>query len=200
MRNEVMFAGFGGQGVVKSALLLAEAAGLHEGKEVAQTQSYGPEARGGACRSEVVISDEEIDYVRSLDVDFFVVMSQPALDQYVGIIDPDRTTVIIDTTLICDVPERLNNVYLLDATRISEREFGRRLFANMIMLGALCGIAQLVSVEAIENCMGRHIPPETINQNRFALRKGHEIGLKLRDRRQPQVLSAHTRSSGDSLT
>ena len=64
MRNEVMFAGFGGQGVVKAALLLSLAAGLHEDKEVAQTQSYGPEARGGACRSEVVISDKEIDYIK----------------------------------------------------------------------------------------------------------------------------------------
>ena len=83
MRNEVIFAGFGGQGVVKAALLLALAAGLHENKEVAQTQSYGPEARGGACRSEVVISDEEIDYIKALNIDSFVVMSQPALDKYI---------------------------------------------------------------------------------------------------------------------
>ncbi|RPJ17586.1 MAG: 2-oxoacid:ferredoxin oxidoreductase subunit gamma, partial [Deltaproteobacteria bacterium] len=65
MRNEVIFAGFGGQGVVKAALLLSYAAGLYEDKEVAQTQSYGPEARGGACRSEVVISDMEIDYIKT---------------------------------------------------------------------------------------------------------------------------------------
>jgi len=78
MRNEVMFAGFGGQGVIKAALLLAQAASLHDNKEVAQTQSYGPEARGGACRSDVVISDEEIDYIKTMNVDSFVVMSQPA--------------------------------------------------------------------------------------------------------------------------
>ena len=100
MRNEVIFAGFGGQGVVKAALLLSLAAGLHEDKEVAQTQSYGPEARGGACRSEVVISDKEIDYIKTMNIDTFVVMSQPALDKYFEKLDPDKTVVIADTTAI----------------------------------------------------------------------------------------------------
>jgi 2-oxoglutarate ferredoxin oxidoreductase subunit gamma len=72
MRNEVMFAGFGGQGVVKAALLLSLAAGLHEDKEVAQTQSYGPEARGGGCRSEVVISDKELAYMTNMNIDTLV--------------------------------------------------------------------------------------------------------------------------------
>ncbi|MBW2408830.1 MAG: 2-oxoacid:acceptor oxidoreductase family protein, partial [Deltaproteobacteria bacterium] len=116
MRNEVVFAGFGGQGIVKAALLLAQAAGLHENKEVAQTQSYGPEARGGACRSEVVISEEQIDYIKALDVDCLVVMSQPALDKYIGTVDPDKTFVIADTTLIREVPQRLKKVFPVEAT------------------------------------------------------------------------------------
>ncbi len=100
MRNEIMFAGFGGQGVVKAALLLTVAGGLFENKEVAQTQSYGPEARGGACRSEVVISNEEIDYIKTIRLDALVVMSQPALEKYMGRIDKKNTVVIADSTLI----------------------------------------------------------------------------------------------------
>ena len=148
MRNEIKFAGFGGQGVVKSAIILSLASGLYEGKEVAQTQSYGPEARGGACRSEVVISDEQIDYIKPLQVDSFVVMSQPAMDQYVKEIDQQEPVVIADTTLVRAIPKKLKKVYHLEATRIAEQEFGNAIYANIIMLGALSSITGLVALEA----------------------------------------------------
>lgn len=179
MRKEVKFAGFGGQGVVKSAVLLSLACGLYEGKEVAQTQSYGPEARGGACRSEVVISDEEIDYIKPLHVDTFVVMSQPAMDQYIKEIDPQETTVIADSTLVQNMPKKLKKVYLLEATGIAEREFGSPIFANIIMLGALSSITGLVSLEALEKSLAGNVSPKTMNNNLSALRRGYEIGLKL---------------------
>jgi 2-oxoglutarate ferredoxin oxidoreductase subunit gamma len=179
MRNEVIFAGFGGQGVVKAALLLAQAAGLHENKEVAQTQSYGPEARGGACRSEVVISDEQIDYIKALDIDCFVVMSQPALDKYIETVDPDKTHVIADTTLVRNIPAELKKVFPVDATRIAEQELGHPLFANIVMLGALCAITGVVSLSALENSLDGNVPAKTLDQNRWALKKGHEVGIKL---------------------
>jgi 2-oxoglutarate ferredoxin oxidoreductase subunit gamma len=159
MRNEVIFAGFGGQGVVKAALLLAQAAGLHENKEVAQTQSYGPEARGGACRSEVIISDEEIDYIKALKIDSFVVMSQPALDKYVEKVDPEKTIIIADTTLIGNVPRQLKKVFAVEATRIAEEELGHSLFANIALDG--------------------NVPAKTLDKNRSALKRGYEIGSKL---------------------
>ncbi|UCH22492.1 MAG: 2-oxoacid:acceptor oxidoreductase family protein [Deltaproteobacteria bacterium] len=179
MRNEVIFAGFGGQGIVKAALLLAQAAGLHENKEVAQTQSYGPEARGGACRSEVVISDEEIDYIKALDIDCFVVMSQPALDKYLETVHPAKTFVIADTTLIRDVPERLKKVFPVEATRIAEQELGHSLFANIVMLGALAAITGVVSLSALENSLDGNVPAKTLEKNRAALQKGYAIGMKL---------------------
>ena len=128
MRNEVMFAGFGGQGVIKAALLLAISVGLYEEKEVAQTQSYGPEARGGACRSEVVISDDTIDYIKTMNLDTFVVMSQPALDKYLNAIDPKHTVVIADTTLIKQPPEDIEHLFPVQATHVAEQEFGQALF------------------------------------------------------------------------
>ncbi len=179
MRSEVMFAGFGGQGVVKAALLLSQAAGLHDDKEVAQTQSYGPEARGGACRSEVVISDKEIDYIKTMDIDAFVVMSQPALDKYLEKVDPEKTVVIADTTLIKDLPEKLQKVFPVEATRFAEEELGRSLFANIIMLGALSAISGLVPLEALEKSLEGNVPPKTLSQNRTALKKGYDLGLKL---------------------
>jgi len=179
MRKEVKFAGFGGQGVVKSALILSLASGVHEGKEIAQTQSYGPEARGGACRSEVVISDQEIDYIKPLHVDSFVVMSQPAMDQYVKEIDPQETVVIADTTLVQDIPEKLKKVYALEATRIAEQEFGSPIFANIIMLGALASVTGLVSMEALEKSLEGNVPAKTLANNVSALKRGYEMGLRL---------------------
>jgi 2-oxoglutarate ferredoxin oxidoreductase subunit gamma len=179
MRKEVKFAGFGGQGVIKSAVLLSLACGLYEGREVAQTQSYGPEARGGACRSEVVISDEEIDYIKPLHADVFVVMSQPAMDQYIKEIDPQETVVIVDSTLVRNMPEKLKKVYLLEATGVAEREFGSPIFANIIMLGAMCSITGLVSLEALEKSLAGNVSPKSMDANISALRKGYQMGLKL---------------------
>ncbi len=179
MRTEVMFAGFGGQGVIKAALLLSQAAGLHENKEVAQTQSYGPEARGGACRSEVVISDEEIDYIKTMSLDSFVVMSQPAFDKYRDHIDLQKTVVIADTTLIQNIPPEVQKVYAVEATRIAEEKLGRALFANIIMLGALSAVSGLVSLDALSKCLVGNVPPKTLDQNRTALQTGYEVGMGL---------------------
>jgi len=176
MRNEVMFAGFGGQGVIKAALLLAMAAGLYEDKEVAQTQSYGPEARGGACRSDVVISDEEIDYIKTLDIDAFVVMSQPAMDRYIEAINPEKSVIVADTTLIQSAPERFKQIYSIKATQLAEQEFGQSLFANIIMLGALSAITGMVSMESLECALRENVPEKTLEKNRAALKRGYEIG------------------------
>jgi 2-oxoglutarate ferredoxin oxidoreductase subunit gamma len=177
MRTEVVIAGFGGQGVVKAALLLTQAAGLYEEKEVAQTQSYGPEARGGACRSDVIISDTEIDYIKARKIDSFVVMSQPAMDKYLDKIDPGHTRVIADTTLIRDIPSGLKKVYPVEATGIAEQQFGRSLFANIVMLGALAAITDLVSIKALQNSLKGNVPPQTLDKNAAALQEGYAIGL-----------------------
>lgn len=175
-----MFAGFGGQGVVKAAVLLTLAAGLYENKEVAQTQSYGPEARGGACRSEVIISDEEIDYIKTTRLDLLAVMSQPALEKYMDRIDEEKTIVIADTTLIRHKPDNLKNFYPVEATNIAEEELGKPLFANIIILGALAGITKIVSVEALEKSLKGNVPEKTLSLNRLALRKGFDIGRSLK--------------------
>jgi len=175
MRNEIMFAGFGGQGIVKAALLLTQAAGLYENKQVAHTQSYGPEARGGACKSEVVLSNDEIAYIKTSKLDALVVMSQPALDQYQGRVLPDRTMVIYDTTLVEEIEPDFQHTIGIAATRIAEEEFGRSLFANIIMLGALAGVTGVVGFEALSLALDGNVPPETLEINRKALKRGFDF-------------------------
>jgi len=175
MRNEIMFAGFGGQGIVKAALLLAQAAGLYENKQVAQTQSYGPEARGGACKSEVVLSLDEIAYIKTRELDALVVMSQPALDQYQERVLPDRTLVIYDNTLVETIPMDYKHTIGIGATRMAEEEFGRSLFANIIMLGALSGATDIVALDALSHALEGNVPPKTLETNLNALKRGFEF-------------------------
>lgn len=176
MRREVRFAGFGGQGVIKAALLTAMAAGLNDDIEVAQTQSYGPEARGGACKSDVVINDGEIDYVKALDIDHFLVMSQPAMDRYASELDLSKAVIIADGTLVKSAPKEAGKVYYVEATARAERDFGKALFANIIMLGALAAISKVVEVEDLSTILDGNVPPKTLETNRKALRLGYELG------------------------
>lgn len=178
MRNEFLFAGFGGQGIIKAALLLTEAAGLHDGKEVVQTQSYGPEARGGACRSEVVISDTPIDYIRTMDVDVLVAMSQYAFDVYKANARK-KTKILIDAGLVTTIPPDMH-VYAVPATQIAQDEFGRALFANIIMLGALAAVTEMISLEGLSKTLDGNVPAKTLDTNRKALQRGYELGMSLR--------------------
>lgn len=178
MRNEIMFAGFGGQGIVKAALLVTQAAGLYEDKQVAHTQSYGPEARGGACKSEVVLSDDEIAYIKTSELDALVVMSQPALDKYQDRVLPDRTVVIYDSTLIKEIASNFKQTIGVAATRMAEEELGRSLFANIIMIGALAGATGIVSLDSLSRALEGNVPAKTLEKNRQALKRGFECVQK----------------------
>lgn len=173
MRHELRIAGFGGQGVIKAAVLAALAAGLSDETEVAQTQSYGPEARGGACKSDVVIADSMIDYIKPLAINTFVVMSQPAMDQYGPELSPDQSVIIADSTLVKDIPEDIK-AFRLEATKMAEEELGAALYANIIMLGALAKASGAVSLESLAQALEGNVPPKTLENNRRALKMGFE--------------------------
>jgi 2-oxoglutarate ferredoxin oxidoreductase subunit gamma len=191
MRHEFMFAGFGGQGIVKAALLLTHAAGIYEDREVAQTQSYGPEARGGACKSEVVMNDGAIDYIKTRQLDVLVLMSQPAMDQYQGLAAPDHTVVIYDESMIRRVPDGFRHLAPIPATRCAETEFGRALYANIVMLGAVSGASRLVALDSLAKALDGNVPPDTLATNREALYRGHDLGSEaVRRRSHPGTLLA----------
>jgi 2-oxoglutarate ferredoxin oxidoreductase subunit gamma len=178
MRVEVRFAGFGGQGIIKSGIIVAAAASIHAGKNSVQTQSYGPESRGGACKSEVVISEEEIDFPKVVQPDVLILMSQHAYNDYAADIKPGGT-VIIDPDMI-PTKKNLENVrvFQVPATKIAE-ELGRRIVANIVMLGALVAITRLLDENAVKESIKENIPKGTEELNLTAFEKGYEYGKTL---------------------
>lgn len=178
MRVEVRFAGFGGQGIIKSGIIVASAASIHAGKNSVQTQSYGPESRGGACKSEVVISEEEIDFPKVVQPDVLIVMSQHAYNEYVDDVKPGGT-LIMDAGMI-PTEKKLGNVkiFRVPATKIAE-ELGRRIVANIVMLGAFVSITRLLDEDVVKESIKENIPKGTEELNLAAFEKGYEYGKTL---------------------
>jgi 2-oxoglutarate ferredoxin oxidoreductase subunit gamma len=168
-RLEIRLAGTGGQGLILAGVILAEAAGIHEGKFVAQTQSYGPEARGGASKSEVVISDAEIDYPKAIKPDMLVCLSQAACDTYIFDLKPGGV-LMVDATLVHDLPT--TRAVALPFTRIAREETGSEMYANIVALGALSALTGIVSLKSLEAALLTRVPPETAELNRKALKAG----------------------------
>ena len=149
-RYEIRFGGFGGQGIVTMAVVLGEAISLVEKKECVQTQSYGPEARGGATKSELVIDDEEVDYPKVQEPDVFIAMSRAAYLEYVDGLKDDGI-LIVDEDLVeieGDLPDNIK-IYKIPATRIADVDVGTKQATNVVMLGALTAITGIVSIEGL---------------------------------------------------
>jgi 2-oxoglutarate ferredoxin oxidoreductase subunit gamma len=179
MRVEVRFAGFGGQGIIKSGIIVAAAASIHAGKNAVQTQSYGPESRGGACKSEVVISEEEIDFPKVVEPDVLVLMSQHAYNDYAEDVKAGGT-VILDPGMIPREKElKRVKIYRVPATKIAE-ELGRRIVANIVMLGAFTAITGLLDENALKESIKENIPKGTEELNLAAFDKGFECGKSVK--------------------
>lgn len=178
MRIEIRFAGFGGQGIIKSGIITAAAASIHAGKNAVQTQSYGPESRGGACKSEVVISEEEIDFPKVVEPDILVLMSQHAYIEYVDDIKAGGT-VILDPDMIPREKDSRNvKVFHVPATKIAEG-LGRKIVANIVMLGAFVAITGVLDENAVREAVKDNIPMGTEELNLAAFQKGLEYGKTL---------------------
>jgi 2-oxoglutarate ferredoxin oxidoreductase subunit gamma len=168
MRKEIKLAGFGGQGIILMGVLLAKAAGYYEDQEIAQTQSYGPEARGGACRAEVVLSDEPIDYTKTLNPDIFIAMSQLALDKYINEVDRETTTIFVDETLVVNVPASIKNLYPIPATKLAQEKCGTKMVANTVMLTAMVKMTKVISLEALQSAIAEQLAPKMRDVNLIA--------------------------------
>lgn len=178
-RHEIRIAGFGGQGVVLSGIVLGSAA-MYGNKFSTQVQSYGPEARGGACKTEVVISDEEISFPMVTHPDFFVALSQEALDKYIADL-PEGKTLIVDEDLVKKIPERKGvTIHRLPMTRVADKKVKNRTAANIVMLGAITGLTRLVTMEAMREAVKNTVPKATIEKNLTALEEGFALaeGIK----------------------
>jgi 2-oxoglutarate ferredoxin oxidoreductase subunit gamma len=188
-RYEIRLSGSGGQGLVLMGIILAEAIGIYDGKYVTQTQSYGPEARGGASKAEVVVSDEEIDYPKAMRLDLLLAMNQKSCDEFYPDLNPDGL-LIVDSTFVTQVPTP--KAFQVPFTRIAREKFKREVVANIIALGALSQLAPIVSSKAIESAVLARVPKGTEKLNRDALKAGMNAAkrakkTKMRSEVPPEV-------------
>jgi 2-oxoglutarate ferredoxin oxidoreductase subunit gamma len=167
-RFEIRLAGSGGQGLILAGIILAEAAGVYDGKFVCQTQSYGPEARGGASKAEVVISDAAIDYPKAIQPDVLLALNQKSLEAFSADLKPGGL-LLVDADLVQEAPA--GRVLALPFTRIA-RELGRAMAANIVALGALAQLTGAVSLESLTAAVLARVPKGTEDLNRRALAAG----------------------------
>ncbi|MFC1833687.1 2-oxoacid:ferredoxin oxidoreductase subunit gamma [Thermodesulfobacteriota bacterium] len=177
-KREVRLAGFGGQGIVLSGHILGKSAALFEKKNAVFTQSYGPEARGGSCSADVLISDEPIHYPKVGQPDVLVVMSQGALHTYGGNIREAGVLIVDEDLVKLQQVSKDLTVYKVPCTRIAE-EMGRKIVANIVMLGALTALSGVVTYRSMKEAVLGSIPPGTEELNLAAFDKGYECGEAL---------------------
>jgi 2-oxoglutarate ferredoxin oxidoreductase subunit gamma len=170
-RYEIRLAGSGGQGLIMAGIILAEAAGIYDGKYVCQTQSYGPEARGGASKAEVVISNDEIDYPKAVKPDALLAMNQKSCDSYFFDLKPNGL-LVVDSTLIKQMPT--TRAVSIPFTELARSRVGKEMAANIVALGAMATLTQVVSLKSLEAAVVARVPKGTEDMNRKAL----EIGVE----------------------
>jgi 2-oxoglutarate ferredoxin oxidoreductase subunit gamma len=170
-RYEIRLSGSGGQGLILAAIILAEAAGIHDGKYVCQTQSYGPEARGGASKAEIVISDEQIDYPKAIKPDLLLAMNQKSCDSYFFDLKP-AGMLIVDSTFVKQLPTTM--AISIPFTRIAREKLGKEQGANIIALSTLVALCGAVSLSSLEAAVKSRTPKGTEEFNKKALELGIE--------------------------
>ena len=176
-RQEIRFAGFGGQGLLLAGILLGKTAALFDNKQAAQTQSYGTEARGGASQCNVVIDDQEITYVGVVNPDVFVVMSQEAYDKLIAEVK-EGGLVFYDSDLVkIKENEKLKQIPVPSTN--TAKGLGRQMVANVVMLGSVVEGTKLVAPELMKNCLLKSVPAGTEELNVKAFELGRSLYQKL---------------------
>jgi 2-oxoglutarate ferredoxin oxidoreductase subunit gamma len=179
--TEIRVAGFGGQGVILSAILLGKAASIYQGAFATMTQNFGPEARGGACSAQLVLSDSPILYPYITQPDILVVISQEAYVRF-GPELKDGGILIVEQDLVrvADLEVAGHNkelqVYSIPATRIAE-ELGKRMVLNSVMVGFFTAVTRLLDADAVRKAVADSVPPSFLELNLKAFEKGFEYGV-----------------------
>ncbi len=175
-RFEIRLSGSGGQGMILGSVMLAEAIGTDYTKRVIQTQSYGPEARGGASKSDIVISSNEIYYPKAMQLDLLLTMTQESLDKYYGDLHKEGV-LIVDNGLVTRIPT--DNYYGLPFTRLAREEAGHVMVANVVALGAIAAFTGIVTREDLIEAVLSHAPRGTEDKNRAAVEIGYREAMKI---------------------
>lgn len=176
--TEIRFSGFGGQGIVRLGLITGKALSLFDNKHATMNQSFGPEARGSACSSQLVISDERVLYPYISKPEIIVAMSQEAYEKY----EPELKEggiLLIDQDLVKPKLHRENvKMYSIPSTRFAE-ELGNRIIANLVMLGFFTAVTKVVSPEAMKKALPGLVPGRFLELNIKAFDRGYEFGQEL---------------------
>jgi len=174
MRREIRISGSGGQGIIMAGYLLGKAASIYDNKISTQVQSYGPEARGGASKTEVIISDDNIYYPFVQMADIFVSLSQLGYNRYRREVKKDSVT-LIDPIFVKPVK---NGCLEIPATKIA-LDLGSKIVANIVMLGAMAEITKVVTIESLEESIKSTVNDRFLDINLQAVNKGREIGCAI---------------------
>jgi 2-oxoglutarate ferredoxin oxidoreductase subunit gamma len=175
-RYELRFSGAGGQGLITAGIIMAKAASIYEGKQAVQSQSYGPEARGGASKSEVIISDEMIDYPKATKVDALLAMTQVACDKYSHDLK-EGGILLLDSDLVKEIPKGNFKLVSFPIINTAKNDVGREIVANIVALGAMVALSGQVSRENAEKAVLSSVPEAFIELNRKAFSIGYEKAL-----------------------
>ena len=173
-RCRMVFSGSGGQGVITAAIIFAEAAALHENLNAVQSQSYGPEARGGATRSDVIIAQEKINYPKVIQPNVLVCLTQKAYNKFFPIIRPGGL-LITDTRFVQTerkVDAQQKEIAMYEAVM---EEIGKPIVFNICMLGVVTALTRLVKPDSIIKVLEERIPSGFMDMNRRALTIGLEL-------------------------
>lgn len=176
-RYEIRFAGSGGQGVILAAVVVGEAAAIFEGLNAVQSQAYGPEARGGKSKSEVVISHGEIDYPKATNPNLQIILNQTSCDEFV----PDTQEggiIIADDTYVHMVPDSKADVYMLPIVKTAREKIGRELVTNMVALGVTARVLEvngLMKPESLKKAILARVPKGTEEMNERAFSEGYGL-------------------------
>jgi 2-oxoglutarate ferredoxin oxidoreductase subunit gamma len=174
-RFEIRLSGSGGQGLVLAGVILAEALGVYEGKNVTQSQSYGPEARGGASRSDVVVSDGEIYYPKATELDLLLCLTQESCDQYYPALK-EGGLLIVDSDRVRQLPTQ--KAFSMPFIKTAKEKVGTPVVANVVSIAAVAGITRICSKDSVLKAVLARAPRGTEEKNRLACEIGYEMGLK----------------------
>jgi len=175
-RYELRFSGAGGQGLITAGIIMAKAASIYEGKEAVQSQSYGPEARGGASKSEVIISDAVIDYPKVTKCDALLAMTQEACNKYSDDLKQDGV-LLYDSDLVTKLPEGNFKKVGFNIINTAKNEVGREIVANIVALGAMVALTGQITRENAEKAVLSSVPEAFIELNKKAFNMGYEKAL-----------------------
>ena len=178
-RYEMRFSGSGGQGMILAGIIMAEAASIYGDKNAVQSQSYGPESRGGASKAEVIISDEPIDYPKATSIDSMLAMTQEACTKYHGDIK-DGGILLVDSDKVKDLPSGNFKLYKYPIINTAREELGKIIVANIISLGMLTELTGIVPHKAIEDAVLSRVPKPFLELNKKALQIGFERAKEIK--------------------